>query len=255
MMVRGLASYLFAVVLLSASPNALAQTTWYVDDDALGDPGPGNPAISDPGENGSAARPFDAIQEAVDQSAAGDIVIVLDGTYTGTGNKDIDPDGRAVTICSENGPQTCVIDCLGSGRGFFFASGETDATIVEGFTIRNGLVMWGGPGGGNGGAIYCEGSSPRIVSCVMSGNWAEQDGGALFCNWLAGPTVVDCVIVDNESTDYGGGVCCYNDGHVTLENCTVDGNTATAGSGIAAFNCSPTLTGCTVVNNSSEGGT
>jgi hypothetical protein len=39
-----------------------AQITWYVDDDAPGDPGPGDPTISDLNEDGSAEHPFDAIQ-------------------------------------------------------------------------------------------------------------------------------------------------------------------------------------------------
>ncbi len=126
---------------------------------------------------------------------------------------------------------------------------------MEGFTIRNGMVLWGGPGGGNGGAIYCDGSSPRIVSCDMSQNWAEQDGGAVFSDWPAGPTIIGCNIVDNEATGYGGAICCYNESNATIEDCTIYRNIAVAGSGIAAFNCNLTLTECMVVNNTSAGGT
>ncbi len=43
-----------------------AQTTWYVDDDAPNDPGPGDPDISDPLEDGTADHPFDAIQVSPD---------------------------------------------------------------------------------------------------------------------------------------------------------------------------------------------
>jgi probable HAF family extracellular repeat protein len=53
----------------------------YVDDDAPNDPGPGDPSISDPLEDGSKAHPFDAIQEAIDAALCRDTVIVLDGTY------------------------------------------------------------------------------------------------------------------------------------------------------------------------------
>ena len=55
-----------------------AQTTWYVDNDAPNDPGPGDPTVSDPNEDGSAAHPFDAIQEAVSVAGHGDAVLVLD---------------------------------------------------------------------------------------------------------------------------------------------------------------------------------
>ncbi len=199
--------------------------------------------------------PYPTIQSAIDACVDGDTVLVAGGTYTGAGNKDLDFGGKAITVRSANGAASSVIDCQNSGRGFFFGSGESATSVVEGFTIRNGMALWGGPGGGNGGAIYCDGSSPRIVSCEMSQNWAEQDGGAVFCNWPVGPTLVECTIVDNEATGYGGGICCYNGANATIENCTVDGNTAIAGSGIAAFNCSPTLTECSVVNNASAGGT
>jgi len=243
------------IVCLLAT-RAYGQTTWYVDDDALNDLGPGDPTVSDPGEDGTAAHPFDAIEEGIDAATADDTVLVLDGTYTGAGNKNLDFAGKAISVRSEHGPRDSIIDCQDSGRGFFFGSGESATSVVEGFTIRNGRVLWGGgPGGGDGGAIYCDGSSPRIVSCEMWQNWAEQDGGAVFCNLSACPTLVECTIVDNEAMGYGGGICCYNEANATIEKCTVDGNTAVAGSGIAAFNCSPTLTECRVVNNASAGGT
>ena len=60
---------LSAALLLANA--AFAQTTWYVDDDAPGDPGPGDPVISDPAEDGSAQHPFDAIQEAINAARAG----------------------------------------------------------------------------------------------------------------------------------------------------------------------------------------
>jgi hypothetical protein len=43
----------------------LAEFTYFVDDDANNDPGPGDPNISDPLEDGSRQHPFDAIQEAI----------------------------------------------------------------------------------------------------------------------------------------------------------------------------------------------
>ena len=56
---------------LAISASAPAQTTWHVDDDAPNDPAPGDPTISDPLEDGSAAHPFDAIQEAMDAAVNG----------------------------------------------------------------------------------------------------------------------------------------------------------------------------------------
>ena len=156
---------------------------YYVDDDAPGDPGPGNPDVSDPLENGSQQHPFDSIQEAVDAAMDGATINFLDGTYTGLGNRDIDLYGKAITLCSVNGAAKCIIDCQGSGRGFDFHSGETQQTIVAGFTITNGQADLGG-------AVRCVNSSPQIANCVISDNkpdgiWTQGDGA-----WIIGNTQI-----------------------------------------------------------------
>ncbi len=109
------------VCLLATS--AYGQTIWYVDDDAPNDPGPGDPTVSDPVEDGTAAHPFDAIEEGIDAATAGDTVLVLDGTYTGAGNKNLEFAGKAISVRSENGARSSIIDCQDSGRGFFFGHG------------------------------------------------------------------------------------------------------------------------------------
>ena len=96
---------LFTVLGFLLAARLAAGTTIYVDDDAPGDPGPGDPTVSDPLEDGTAAHPYDAIQEGINAAVSGvDDVLVKDGTYTGTGNKDLDFGGKAITVQSENGP-------------------------------------------------------------------------------------------------------------------------------------------------------
>ena len=72
-------------ILLALAPAAVAQTTWYVDDDAAGDPSPNDPADSDPLEDGSVAHPFDAIQEGIDAAIVGDQVQVTGHRILGAG--------------------------------------------------------------------------------------------------------------------------------------------------------------------------
>ena len=85
---------------------------------------------------------YSTIQAGIDAAAVGDTVLVTDGTYTGQGNRDLDFEGKAITVQSENGPNNCIINCEGSWdaerQGFYFHSGETNSSVVRGLTIRNG---------------------------------------------------------------------------------------------------------------------
>ncbi len=88
---------------------------------------------------------YPTIQEAVDATENGDVVLVAPGTYTGDGSRDIDFGGKAITVKSEAGPETCIIDCQGSPnephRGFYFHSCEDANSIVQGFTITGGFAV------------------------------------------------------------------------------------------------------------------
>ncbi len=137
-MIHRLANALLVLVfagVLASSVNG--QTVWYVDDDAPNDPGPGDPNISDPSENGSADHPFDAIQKGIDAASDGDTVIVRAGYYFGNGNRAIGFGGRAITVRSESGPQTCTVDPQNIMLAFYFSEEGLDS-ILRGFTIESG---------------------------------------------------------------------------------------------------------------------
>jgi hypothetical protein len=109
------------------------------------------------------------IQQGIDAAQDGDEVVVCDGTYTGAGNKNLDFHGKAITVRSAGGPESCIIDCQGDGRGFCFLSGETSASVVDGFTVQNG---WVSGEYSSGGAILCGSSSPTIANCALIHNTA-----------------------------------------------------------------------------------
>ena len=133
---------LFLAIILLAIPCYAATLT--VDDDGPAD--------------------YNNIQAAINDANTGDEVVVADGTYTGTGNKNIDFLGKAITLQSLNGPENCIIDCETSGRGFYFHNGEDANSVLSGFTIKRGSVT-GDPA--RGGAIYCSGCSPIIKDCII----------------------------------------------------------------------------------------
>src|SRR5262249_9018482 len=87
--------------------------------------------------------PKRTIQSAINAAVSGrDAVIVADGIYTGPGNRDLTFAGKAITVRSQNGADACTIDCHANAtdphRAFLFQSGETAASILQGFTLKNG---------------------------------------------------------------------------------------------------------------------
>ena len=108
------------------------------------------------------------IQAGINAARNGDTVLVADGTYTGEGNRNLDFGGRAITVSSENGAENCVNDCEEHGRGFYFHSGESRASVVKGFTITNGHSP--SADDTHGGGIYCMNSSPTIADNIITGN-------------------------------------------------------------------------------------
>ena len=210
---------------------------------------------------------YATIQAAIDAAIASDTVIIADGTYTGTGNKNLDFAGKAITVRSENGPDACIIDCQNSGRGFYFHTGETATSIISGLTIKNGRVT-GNPA--TGGGIYCTGTSPTIENCILTNNVAQGDdgacgdsgssgkngfGGGIYCTSNSHPVIIDCEISSNQArgglggytsfpppstnlcfghdggTTHGGGIYCSSDSSVTVNRCSINNNTASGGNG------------------------
>ncbi|MBN2210138.1 MAG: chitobiase/beta-hexosaminidase C-terminal domain-containing protein [Sedimentisphaerales bacterium] len=216
----------------------------YVDDNAPGDPGPGNPLVSDPLEDGSAEHPFDAVQEAIDYSFSGVTIILEEGTYTGTGNRNITFNGKNIILRSTDPTdqlvvENTVIDCQGGGRGFSLQNGENSSAKLQGLTITNGT--------GNGGGIYCLNSSPVIEDCRILNGSGGTHGGAVFLD-NADPILRRCRMSGCNSS-YGGGLYAKNNSTPILENCLVANNTAAYGGGLCFLSSTVTLRHLTVANN------
>ena len=200
-------------------------------------------------------RQYSTIQEAIKRSWNGGTVRVADGTYTGQGNRDIDFLGKAITVRSENGPESCIIDCNGTQdephRGFYIHSAEDGNSIIDGFTIANGYAPKD-----YGGGIYCRDSSPTVTNCTFSGNSADFGGGGMR-NYNSSPAITNCTFSEN-SADFGAGMYNSADSSPKLTNCNFRANTASgtfgAGGGMANQLSSTELIHCTFTNNTASSG-
>jgi parallel beta-helix repeat protein len=216
-----------------------------------------------------------AIQDAIDSARSRDTLIVAADTYDGP----ISLRGKDITVTSTNPDDpnvvaATIIDCLGSGRGFIFNSGEDANTLVDGLTVIGGLVTGEGGAGifvdtnssptirnvvirscaaeandadpnniipGNGGGIYVNAdSSPTFINCTVIDCNAGK-GGGVFCDVNSSPTFIHCTFSEN-SAGLGGGMFCAHDVLITITDSNFAGNYADHGAGMFLDpNCSGTI--------------
>jgi hypothetical protein len=217
---------------------------------------------------GTQAAPFLTIKKGMDTAQNGDTVLVAAGTYMGTGNRNLDFNGKKITVKSQNGAANCIIDCQQSGRGFQFLSGETAQSVLEGVTIRNGKVTETF-GGAAGGAIALQNSSPTIRNCVLINNTAiHSNGGALGGGIVVqngSPALENCTFSSNTvlstSIAGGGGLAIISNSNPTIINCTFTGNAVNSsnnsgvlGGGIYSTESTANVISCTFSDNSANYG-
>lgn len=192
------------------------------------------------------------IQAAIDSTFDGDTVLVAAGTYTGTGNRDIEFRGKSILVVSESGRASTIVDCQSASgdnhAGFLFTAGEDSTAILDGFTVTHASLC-------GVRSIY---ASPVIRDCSFVDNdevqYSTGPGGGLWFEW-GRPRVTGCEIVDNGGAEGRGGLYVLN-AELFIENCAVTDNT---GSFYGGFNfnssatCSSTIRDCTISRNHSGG--
>lgn len=216
--------------------------------------------------------PADApsIQAAIDQAQAGDRVLVDPGTWSGP----VDFLGKDIVVEAVAGPDATVIDGGGS-TGFVvrFASGESRAATLRGFTVTGGFGQGGSNGVGPGGGIRIEGAAPTLEGNVLAGNAGVLGGGLSVVD--GAPRLVDNRFVgnqalqggglyvqggaleavgnrfeDNAAVQFGGGAAVVWGAAVALADSQFVGNTASSfGGGLYAGHASLDLSGNDFIGN------
>jgi len=209
----------------------------HVDCDAPSDPGPGNPNISDPLENGSPQHPFDTIQEAIDVARDGDIVLVQPGLYLSADpevEEQINFGGKNITLKSNNPADPNIVDNTVIGGTVLFDGTEDISCMLTGFTIRN--VGYG--------RIFGNGTQATISHCNISGNGPCLATVIKDCDG----TISNCLITDNTSVFLCGIDPVVFGCHGLIKNCTIANNV----SGVSALDGGTmAIENCIIYNNNS----
>ena len=186
---------------------------------------------------------YTTIQQAIDNSNDGDVVVVDPGTY----RENINFSGKNITLTSTNlnDPETVastIIDGQSKGSVVLFENGETSEAVLSGFTITGGYgtkdtilsdvgyLFWGA-------GVSCVNASPTVKCNIITGNNGPlNQQGDDYEQWQL------C---------YGGGVACILSNAIITQNIIKD-NTAYGGGGIMTYMENPTITNNLIYDNSAS---
>ncbi|MGE3109239.1 MAG: hypothetical protein AB7G11_04550 [Phycisphaerales bacterium] len=212
---------------------------------------------------------YPTLQAAINASGPTDEIEVDPGVYSGAGFRDLDFQGKSVTIVATQGAGTVVIDLEGHRLANITQTGSPYVPHFYLLTIRNGsadeggLVRIDGAGGvviegcrienmtaGVGGAVYARNSQVFLNFNTFLDCAASQMGGAVHLDaafgFAQGNTFAQC------SAPTGGAATITGSPAEPLyfANCVFTGNQATVGGAIAADGGTTLVVNCNIVNNS-----
>jgi len=197
------------------------------------------------------------IQDAIDAAQSQDEIVLRAGVYSGDGNRDMVLAGKSITFRSEEERATDVLvvcdgDSLAPHRAMTISSGAPEwryVTFSGGYAARDI----------GGGAILCEGGTPKFHGCIFADCATSGSGGAIRCNADARAAFEYCTFVRNSAGIAGGAIYAV-EAYVANTSCSFAQNgcddrrlggciTAVMSDGLSLQNCilSATLSGAAVV--------
>ena len=217
------------------------------------------PVYSQPGAagTGSAADPVGTLQEAVDMAGGTGCNEVR--AYEGTYDENVDWNGWPVNAESVKGAARTFIDGNDLGPTVTFATGETGAARISGFTITGGLGTGIETASATGGGVHVRGASPTLEGNIVTGNAADLGAGVFVAD--GDPDLTDMVFTSNVATRGGGGLYLLRSNAAVLDS-VFEGNEAayggpedgSDGGGIMVIAGAPEIVGNEIIDNAAGDG-
>jgi Right handed beta helix region len=166
------------------------------------------------------------IQAAIQAASNGDTVLVAPGTYP----ENIDFLGKLITVTSSGGAAMTIVDGGAAGPVVIFDSNEGASSVLNGFTLQNGMASFSFPGWGSGGGILIYYASPTITNNVIADNHAvcgigvEIQGGSAV---IRGNTITGNTQAGGDGGCGGGGIEVTGDSSHPAATPQIIGNTIT----------------------------
>ena len=190
---------------------------------------------------------FPTIQSAIDAAAAGDTILVAAGTF----NETVDFQAKAITVASESGAASTIINGDGVGAVVRMNANTGETPVLRGFTVQNG-----GASGFTDGAIDTSGGPALIENNTITGNRFCGEGAVTAR--FSSATIRNNLIFGNSQDQGlcgggvgGAGVSIVGAGTVQLLNNVITGNTHGSGAGgVQLFAAgAPTISGNVIKDN------
>ena len=252
---------LLAIVLLLFLPASVYPRTWYVKVDGTGD-APTIQAAVDSAQDGDevlvAAGTYtwtnqgtplsgpmvDISIEVWLHSETGAEATVLDAEDQGGLIQIINQTVRIQPVIEEFTLKNGSKDFQGSGAAIL--CGYCDPTIKDNIIIDNWTMYCGGP-------IFLYDSDSVIEGNYFARNVSAAGWGGAICSWTdSDPIIINNIFEDNFAQQEGGAIYCYlSAGHI--EGNAIIRNSAGSGGGIYCFGASPTITSNVIAWNQASG--
>jgi len=192
---------------------------------------------------------YATIQQAIEDSNDGDVIIVEAGTY----RENINFSGKNIVLTSKDPNDSeivaaTIIDGQGRGSTAVFENGETSEAVLAGFTITGGYgtvdttdseanyLFWGA-------GVSCINASPTIKCNVITANngpyniqgdnpdqWSICYGGGIGC--VQSNAIITQNVIKDNSAYAGGGILTYIGGDPKIYNNLIYNNSAYVGGGV-----------------------